>query len=116
MPDTVLVQSVSVPDKPVGMQLTEGMVYIYNSGSNLVIGAGTGGGGVFYGLNRYSMSTPYDLTTLSLLESIPFDAATTNYLFSKGLPNHFKWNNDGSKYFWGGTGGSGGKLISQVTV
>jgi len=111
-----LQQEVNFPDRPVGMGLTCGYAHFYDSGNKLICGAGSGGGGVWYGLKRYELSTPYDLTTIgSLIEDIPFDAATTNYRGTYGSPMDFQWSGDGTKYYWGGNSGGWGK-VSQVTV
>jgi len=118
-PTTTMIDSVSpIPGIPVGIGLVAYSVHTYRKdgvwqGDELII-SGAGASGFYYGIQRYSMSTPYDLSTLTLEEHIPFDAATTNYNYSKGNPNFFRWSSDGMKYYWGGNDNFGGLKISQV--
>ena len=118
MPDFAggIQQEVPFPDIPVGMGLTAGWAHFYDSGNKLVCGAATGGSGIWYGLKRYDLSTPYDLTTIgTLIEHIPFDASTTNYGYNYGAPHEFQWNYNGTKYYWGGSQ-SGWGAVSQVST
>jgi hypothetical protein len=108
------------PDTLLGQGQTMAGIFMYNSGQNLIVTGDNGNvGGIFHGIHRYSLTTPYDLTTLVHEEWIDFRSTAnggTNYKNNKGDPEQFVWKPDGTKYYWGGSNNFGGMKISQVTV
>jgi len=116
-PDTLQQSVIPVPDQPPGMGNTRGGVFVFDSGNGLMVVGDNGNvGGIYYGIRRYSMSTPYDLTTMVMEEWIDFQASGTGYTNGQGDPETFIWKPDGTKYWWGGSNNSGGQQISQVLV
>ena len=116
-PNSLQQSIVPVPDQPPGQGATRGGAYVFDSGNGIIVVGDNGNvGGVYYGIRRYSMSTPYDLTTLVMEEWIDFQVGGTGYQNGQGDPESFHWKTDGSKYYWGGSNNTGGMEISQVNV
>ena len=119
MIDTLQQSIVPVPDQPLGQGSTRGGAFVFDNGNGIIVVGDNGNvGSIYYGIRRYSMSTPYDLTTLVMEEWIDFMAGSTGYENGQGDPETFIWGGavTGEKYYWGGSNNTGGSKISQVNV
>jgi len=113
-------QTIDIPDTLLGQGQTRAGIFMYNGGRNLIVTGDNGNAGsIYHGIHRYSLTTPYDLTTLVHEEWIDFRSTAdggTNYRATKGDPQQFVWKPDGTRYYWGGENNYGGMKISQVTL